>query len=173
MPSASSVATHQFGRNGTPSRHIMTPVNPALMTRTRHRPCIAARPLQDLFVELLTGDPAAGIIVALKSIPLDCGRVHRPAARACGLIEAVPQRQKPFLAECGAEEGNTDGKVVSGESRGHDQVRKTREIGNVRSRCGGAWGSSIGRRGQQWRSRRARSVLLGHAYAARGRSARA
>ena len=62
--------------------------------------------------------------------------MYWPASGARGLLEAVSERQKPLLAEGGAEEGNTDGKVVSGESRGHDQIRETREIGDVRRRCG-------------------------------------
>src|ERR1700722_9252322 len=63
--------------------------------------------------------------------PLERGRVHWPAACACGLLEAVTERQKPLLAEGGAKERDTDGEVVSGKSRGHNQVRKTGEIGDV------------------------------------------
>ena len=58
--------------------------------------------------------------------------MHRPAARARGLLEAESERQKLLLTEGRAEEGDADWKIVSGESRGHDQVRKTREIGEVR-----------------------------------------
>jgi hypothetical protein len=60
------------------------------------------------------------------------------------VLEAVTEGQKLLLAEGGAEEGDTHGKVVSGKSRGHDQVRKTRQIGDVRRRCSGAWGAVSG-----------------------------
>src|SRR5262249_60656017 len=59
--------------------------------------------------------------------------------------------QKLLLTEGRAEEGDADWKVVSGESRGHDQVRKTREIGEVRRRSRRACGSGVGRRGKQCR----------------------
>jgi hypothetical protein len=75
--------------------------------------------------------------------------MYRPAARACGLFEAKAERQQPWLAECEAGEGNTDGKIVSGESGGHDQIRKTREIGDVRRRRGWACRTGFGRRGKQ------------------------
>src|SRR5258708_2149173 len=81
--------------------------------------------------------------------PLERRRVYRPAAGVCCLFEAISERQELLLAERGAEEGNADGKVVSGESCGHDQIRKTREIGDVRRRCGRACGSGVGRRGKQ------------------------
>src|SRR5262245_34083099 len=80
---------------------------------------------------------------------LKCGRVHRPAAGARGLLEAESERQKLLLTEGRAEEGDADWKVVSGESCGHDQIRKTREIGEVRRRNGRAWRSGVGRRGEQ------------------------
>src|SRR5262249_40827946 len=68
----------------------------------------------------------------------------RPTAGVCCLFEAVSERQKLLLAECGSEKRNAYGKVVSGESRGHDQIRKTREIGDVRRRCSRACGSGTG-----------------------------
>src|SRR6266566_6951036 len=75
--------------------------------------------------------------------------MYRPAAGVCRLLEAVSEGQKFLLAEWGPEEGNADGKVVSGESRGHDQIRKAREISDVRRRCGRARGSGVRRRGEQ------------------------
>src|SRR5712675_1251721 len=72
--------------------------------------------------------------------PLERRRVHRPTAGVCCLLEAVSERQQLLLAECEAEEGNTDRKVVSGEPRRHDQIRKTREIGEVRRRSRRACG---------------------------------
>src|SRR6516164_3306628 len=90
--------------------------------------------------------------------PLECRRMYRASPRMGCLFKAVSKRQEFLLAECLSEERNADRQVVSRKSGGHDQIRKSCEVGNVGCRRGRAGRSRLGRRRKQLRAARRRRI---------------
>ena len=64
-------------------------------------------------------------------LALQLRRVHRQPARACGLLEAVTERQQLGFAEGRTQERQSHRQIVARESRRHDQIGEAREVGDV------------------------------------------
>ena len=66
--------------------------------------------------------------------------VHGQAARLRRLLERVTDREQPRFAERRAEERDADRQIFGAESGGHDQIRETRQVGEIAAVGRGAAG---------------------------------